>query len=264
MTLHINIIYDNSYKPTSHCRVKNHINVCYSGKLYALSLSLSQKKHESTIDLKWLNRIEMPFCPVFLPWKCPLPNSAWAPCPPALNKVPEIQNWGYKNILICIPEPALEAAMSLFHFELKTLAFSLPLPLEYFNSEAMLFNLVKHLFGEVRGMKDFIEVNILSSCLILLWIDNIIDTNHWTKKSHENWRCVGTEIFQELNNAFLSLFSLTDNNVSWTLWDWMMEKMKKTFEKCLSYFKCFTLPFMSVAKMGIMFILLRAMYKPHK
>lgn len=37
---------------------------------------------------------------------------------------------------------------------------------------------------------------------------------HKKKKSHENWRCVGTEIFQELNNASLSLFSLTDNNVS--------------------------------------------------
>lgn len=73
---------------------------------------------------------------------------------------------------------------------------------------------------------------------------------------------MGTEIFQELNNAFLSLFSLTENNVSNTfrLNDGEDEK---TFEKCLSYFKCFTLPFKSVSKLGIIFLLLRAMYKPH-
>lgn len=71
----------NLYKPASHCRIKNHINVCYSGKLYPFKFFTQSEKHESRIDLKWLNRIEMPFCPVFLPWKCPLPNAAWAPCP---------------------------------------------------------------------------------------------------------------------------------------------------------------------------------------
>lgn len=127
----------------------------------------------------------------------------------------------------------------------------------------MLFNFVNCFLGLIRGMKDIIELKILYYCLMLLWIDNIIDTNGWTKKkkSHENWKCVGTEIFHKLNNAFLSLFSLTDDDVSWTLQDWMMEKMKKPFEECLSYSKYFTLHFKSVSKLGIMFLSFMAIHR---
>lgn len=68
-------------------------------------------------------------------------------------------------------------------------------------------------------------------------------------ESHENQRCVGTETFQEWNNALFSLFSLMDDSTSWTLLEWMMENMENPFQKMHHLFPIFHLAYAKRAQM---------------